>query len=294
MINQGGDAIFDDDEDDTTWAYPSSHSNTRKVRRSFEGDVVTDTIEVLGDSESSANELTNPLPRKRRQPHGRERNAIQILSSPSQHRSPLPSRDSDDLEDYDRAVLSSPGIRSPTAAKTPLRFRSRKGDSSNGDGISSSNRPSFRIPLLPPVNGNTPDSALPDTFSPSRRRGKGKEYASGGLADTLRGWIIGMTAGEQGQKHLAHLGTAPSYKRILEVSEVEKDENNRCTLVKGNDGNVVMLLGGGRDPRKQILHEGSRIGLCGGPMYWEIETSLSPGQYKGKLGISALWDVLET
>ena len=81
----------------------------------------------------------------------------------------------------------------PTTPQTTTRFRTALSMNLTND-----NRPSK--PIFRPVDSrsNNPEvlgSVLPEAFTPSRRRGK-HEYVQGGLADTVRGWVLQISTDE--------------------------------------------------------------------------------------------------
>lgn len=285
MINNEGDTALNDQI--IPQDRPFSHTKAIFTIEDHEEDVVVDTIESSADVESSTDELTNPLSRKRRRTGRQGKEAIEISSSPSHS----PCSSLSEIEHLDKTQgsdLSSSDIDSPTTSKTPLRFRPTDTGSPYRNTTFLTHKPPFRIP--PPRDESTSHVGLPEAFSPSKRRGKGKDYVPDGLADTLRGWILGLTAEERDQNHLH---SAQSYKPIMRVSQLRRDANDRSVTVEDEDNRIVMLLGGNASQRRQDLRVGSRIGLRGGQMYWEIEAQLSSHQTRTQIGISAQWDVLE-
>ncbi|KAL9623907.1 MAG: hypothetical protein Q9160_001899 [Pyrenula sp. 1 TL-2023] len=243
------------------------------------------------DEDSSMDELTNPMLRKRRRNQRKRKQAIEISSSPSPSSPGLLSEPEDFSHRQSSEPPSSPALQSPTTSKAPLLFRTKEALSPHADTVPWKNKPTFRLP--PHRENSTTNKNLPDAFSPSRRRSKGKDYIAGGMADTLRSWIITLTAEDHGKRHRAQLNAPELYNRTLVVRHFRKDLNRHCTTVMTEDGSTVLLLGEGGSPGNQALHEGSRVSLHGGKMYWEIEAPGTGSQCNLKIGVSALWDVLE-
>lgn len=81
--------------------------------------------------------------------------------------------------------------------------------------------------------------------------------------------------------------------RTIVVRHFRRNLNPPCTIVMTEDNSTVFLLGEGGTLENQALREGSRVGLHGGKMYWEIERPETGSQSNIKIGVSALWDVVE-
>lgn len=92
--------------------------------------------------------------------------------------------------------------------------------------------PSFKQFLREQREETEADLALPDVFSPSRRKGKA-DYVAGGLADTVRSWVLGVASEETQQKHRS--ATA------IQLDEASVDFSGRAIHVSASDGSVYVL-----------------------------------------------------
>ncbi|KAJ9611741.1 hypothetical protein H2200_004925 [Cladophialophora chaetospira] len=74
--------------------------------------------------------------------------------------------------------------------------------------------------------------ALPEVFTPSRRRGK-RDYMPGGGADMVRSWVLAIPAQESHSQSLS--------EEILCVNEAEQDSSGRFWIVKDKNGSQWLL-----------------------------------------------------
>ena len=77
-------------------------------------------------------------------------------------------------------------------------------------------------------------SILPDAFSPSRRKGK-REYVSGGLANTVRNWVL-SAATEESQR-------SRQDPKLIEVTSASMDRSGRLIQVVDVSGKHWLLVG---------------------------------------------------
>jgi len=114
-----------------------------------------------------------------------------------------------------------------------------------------SSRPTFIKPP-PPAPSNEREEALPDAFSPHRR---GQKYIAGGLADTVRGWVVDTarqvhghgyqsSAGQRGRAGTVEAEEAMRV-RVVEVGGHEGMRMVRGMTMEGKEVRVV-LAGSGK------------------------------------------------
>ncbi|KPI40481.1 uncharacterized protein AB675_7705 [Cyphellophora attinorum] len=140
---------------------------------------------VQGHGRQTANEFATPMPKRRkREPSPAfSKDLIAISSSPSESASAAALTDE---EEVDQDLLA------PTPY-TASRFRRPAPAPAltviHNDMQEARVKPTFR--RLDPTSNLPPEmsTTLPDAFTPSRRKGK-RDYVSGGLADTVRNWVL--------------------------------------------------------------------------------------------------------
>ncbi|KAL9114663.1 MAG: hypothetical protein Q9227_001341 [Pyrenula ochraceoflavens] len=188
---------------------------------------------------------------------------------------------------------SSPLLSSPTMTGRSLpRFRYPDQITSDNDYVPVS-RPSFRLPAATSTGHNT-EITLPEAFSPSRRRGKGKDYITGGMADTMRSWIVGLSAEDHGHTSHATGDARRLYGRTARIVALEQDADRRCSIVRCDDGAVIMLAGNGGSHQVQQIRVGSLIGIKQGRMLWGFESGALLGEgSSARIEVSISWDVLQ-
>jgi hypothetical protein len=121
------------------------------------------------------------------------------------------------------------------------------------------------------------DLALPDAFSPSRKKGK-VDYVSGGLASTARSWILGI-AGEESQRRSRH------HTRI-KVKEVCMDRSGRAVHVIASDEAEYVLAAEQGDGgvvastahRTRIIEKGE-LSLRGTSTTWQLPVAQGNGKH---------------
>lgn len=167
-----------------------------------------------------------PMP-KRRKVTRRQAAAsepIQISSSPSDTAPQSP-----DLSDAEDRNLSAIGYATP---QTTSRFRTPVALLTAED-----TRPSK--PAFKPIDhgslalGNM-NSVLPEAFTPSRKKGK-PDYVPGGLADTLRSWILQVSTDESQRD-------GKDEPDIL-VKEAALDRSGRVIAISADDERQWLLTG---------------------------------------------------
>lgn len=154
-----------------------------------------------------------------------------------------------------------------------------------------SSRPAFVKPPPPPLT-NEHEETLPDAFSPHRR---GQKYVVGGLADTVRGWIVEAAGQGYGQGHQSGAGRrgkgdmadAEEVVRV-KVGEVAGHEGMR--MVRGKtveDREVrVLLAGSGKSQRGNSEMRPGVVLMVAKPS-WEIDVAAE----KWVIGVD--WKVLK-
>jgi hypothetical protein len=160
-------------------------------------------------------------------------------------------------------------------------------------------KPTFK-PLLP-SQLTTP---LPETFSPSRRRGR-RDYIPSGYADTVRSWVLELAAAE------SRAGHEGKDLKTLRVGDIRHDLEGRCASVldeRGmewllvsqgpqNDistvnirtGDMVEVNGEGTTLRIALGREGAAEGAKGGVE--EGANDRTKEQTGGNVNVSVLWKV---
>lgn len=141
--------------------------------------------------------------------------------------------------------------------------------------------------LFRPIQGGVQEQAsggpaLPDIFSPSRRKGK-KDYVQGGNADTVRNWILGIATQESRSESLD--------EAIVSITEVSNDSSGRFAVATDNCGSRWLLpeqQKGGAAP-KSSLCPGARILVKGRATRWPIHLSLDASD---SLTVAAYWEVV--
>ena len=197
----------------------------------------------------------------------------------------------------DRTDQESPEI-SPIAITTvSTRFRIPNHFTEKQNHATS--RPSFRPSLnkSPASVAQAASTYLPQTFSPSRRRGK-QGYVPGGAAEKVRNWVLDLAAEESQAADLR--------SEIVQVRQVQRDRSRRClTVITEDETKMLLVAQQGKGPaeadnRRMMskIGQGSQIVLKGAGTRW----ALTLGQHGGAsadlhkvdvLNVYVLWDVLD-
>ena len=180
-----------------------------------------------------------PLPKRRKvaTPAHESLNVIDLSSSPVSDDQAAHHADSEEErgnhqardEDDDAHGTLSPQLDTPMM---PTRFKTAvtQGDFANPARTKAPFRPFVRDKRL----GTEAGSVLPDAFSPSRRRGK-KEYLSGGLADTIRNWVLNA-ATEESQR-------ASRSEKVIDLSSAIMDRSGRAIQATDKNEEKWILVG---------------------------------------------------
>ena len=177
-------------------------------------------------------------------------------------------------------------------------------------------RPSFARLSIPSRSSSGATSSdmpnlLPDALSPSKRRGRTKDYIRNGMAETMVDWILAMGHGEEARtRNLQQsrmreewpAARGPDYERIVHVVEISNDENDRGVIVRGHDDRVYLLAGHPANVQaagsSAKVHIGSRIGVRKGDLSWQLnlgssncDTEVESNSPRQTMTASALWDL---
>ena len=195
--------------------------------------------------------------------------------------------------------LSDDDIRSsPTHTRTTTHPRF-KAPTPTSTATQQPTKPIFK-PLLP----SQLTIPLPETFSPSRQRGR-RDYIPGGYADTVRSWVLELAAAECGP------GQEGKDLKTLRVGDIRHDLEGRCASVldeRGQEwllasqglrsdtstgsiraGDVVEVNGEGTTWRIALGREGAGEGAEGGGE--EGENDRAREQTGRSVNVSVLWKV---
>ena len=128
---------------------------------------------------------------------------------------------------------------------------------------------------------------LPDAFSPSRKKGK-RDYVSGGLADTVRNWVLNA-ATEESQR-------SKRDENVITVKAASMDRSGRALEVTDEDGYRWLLLGeqGGDNGGVSLatlarVCKRGKVHVRGTFTNWRI--SLSNQSSGNEVLVAAQWDV---
>ena len=165
-------------------------------------------------------------------------------------------KDASDLDsDVDDFIPSSPSHNRVSTSTIP-RFKTPAAPASELP----KTKPTFKPPPLP--QGRPNSTFLPDTFSPSRRRGK-RDYVPGGYADTVRNWVL-------------ELGTSiakPSSSgqaRTLRVANVRHDVEGRCATIQDERGEEYLLVSQQQQSDASSVEVGAVVEITGEGTSWAI------------------------
>lgn len=222
------DAIIDDNEDHGTLDY-SLHDVSTTAE-----EVGRTEPAVFNSEDFQVASLDSPSRKRRKLTSSAQtpKPTITISSSPSTPGDEdiyadqeEPNQPTSDIED---AAL--PELRTP---QTTSRFKS-VAPIHHTDGLINLSKPAFRALSTNARLDLEASMVLPDAFSPSRRKGK-REYDPGGLADTVRSWVLGAATEEvQRDKRT---------ERRLAVRHAKADSSGRAVLVIDEDGQQWLLVG---------------------------------------------------
>jgi hypothetical protein len=273
-------AGYDDlvDEDDKSEA-DLSHSKARLVKdeglrlhRSNYHETTRKTAK-LGDTiqDTGAGDFPQPTSKRRKTSFESttHHDAILISSSGSEDdisytnnhedRNQKPTRPATDpfdhSSDLDDNIPSSP-THARTSTSTIPRFKTPAAPASDLH----STKPIFKPP--PPSQLGLNTTLLPDAFSPSRQRGK-REYIPGGLADTVRNWVLelGTSISKPGSEQ----------SKTVKVARIQHDVEGRCATIRDEPGEQYLLVSQGQQSDASSVRIGDIIEINGGGTSWSID-----------------------
>ena len=237
----GKDAIYDDDEDALDSLEPEDRlrRSSQHLSLRIDDDNVVTRHGASYKGEDERHDPRTPLPKRRKvsTPAHEPLNVIDMSSPPVSNDQPVYHTDSEEEvgdyrasdQDDDAQGILSPQLDTPPM---PTRFKTAitQGNFANPGRTKARFRPFVRDKLLSTDTG----SVLPDAFSPSRSRGK-KEYLSGGLADTVRNWILNA-ATEESQR-------GSRSENVIDVSSAILDRSGRAIQATDKNEEKWILVG---------------------------------------------------
>lgn len=128
-------------------------------------------------------------------------------------------------------------------------------------------RPIF---LKPDVKEENPSVPLTDLFSPHRR---GKKYVPGGIAETMRGWIVEISQEMQYDQKYGNRSLHYHDSMAIKIQETQRDNGQHFTLLSGESHgqkvNAVILGKGnhGSGERNEVIKD-TTVAL--GRPRWEV------------------------
>lgn len=171
-------------------------------------------------------EFQTPMPKRRKVSHApaAANEPIHVSSSPSDA-TPESSAASDGEQDG----LSPAGFATP---QTTSRFRASA--STIAAEATRSSKPAFKATDHSSNVGTEIGAVLPEAFTPSRKKGK-HDYMPGGLADTVRNWVLEVSTNE------IRRGARNEREVIMEKAAV--DESGRAIAAMDESGQHWLLVG---------------------------------------------------
>ena len=181
----------------------------------------------------------------------------------------------------------------PNSPTLRSRFRTPRPQKS----ASHTTKPFFKVPAVQLLASEktTNSLLLPETFSPSRRQGR-HDYVPGGAAETVRSWILGLTATETKQ--------SLDETRQIEVRHARLDRTRRCVVVTTTTDERWLLVnhrGGRMEPAADSLddisavQEGSIVLIKGTSTNWKIppymELTGGVRTLTKELNVAVLWEI---
>lgn len=248
-------------------------------------DVFHDEQSVAGfNSEGQADwqypDAETPMPKRRKvsRPQIDLHEPINISSSPSDvmPHSPAISESGDDG--------LSPA--KPATPHTTSRFRAA-GPPVNVQDDHRSSRPAFKAVESRSSTLDILGSVLPEAFTPSRRKGK-HDYLHGGLADTVRSWVLQIST-EESQR-----GNRYEQETVLSAAAVDR---SRRSITATDSSGTQWLLAGSQPwsstsiSRSSVerMNEGKEVTIRGSSTTWTVPLqSLGLGP---NIRVAGQWDL---
>ena len=271
------DAITDDTEDHKT-REPGLHD----VSTPTEG-VGTAKSAVSHGEDFDADFLDSPSHKRRKLTSSARtsKQTITISSSPSTSEHEDINLDQEEPDqptsDVDDAALSE--LRTP---QTTSRFK-YVAPTNHTDGLSNASKPAFRALSTNARLDLEAGMVLPDAFSPSRRKGK-REYDPGGLADTVRSWVLGAASEE--------IQRGKGTERRLVVQQAKADTGGRAVAVIDEGGQQWLLVGKHDGMDRSSNHRAAeRIQKEGSVVIRGTSTTWAVGDVEDRqVQVAAQWD----
>ncbi|MCJ1449276.1 MAG: hypothetical protein MMC23_009796 [Stictis urceolatum] len=220
---------------------------------------------------------TFPATTARKAPHQTPRRQDPIVVSSSPH------------ADYRSSASVSPVPAPPEVPRTPSRAHSRHGlnyttPAATVSSASTTSKPRFIVPN--PTDEDNAEETLPPIFSPHRR---GQRFIPGGLASTVRDWVLELTSGGgPAQTFAQRLGLRRKGDEVrIRVKELVEGTEGRHFAVESTVGQRWLLIwveGGGVGLRR-VVRVGDAMALR--MPLWEVQ--LEEVVY----GVAVNWSVVD-
>lgn len=227
-----GDAIQDGGADD----FPRPTS--KRFKTSFDSTRHHDAILISSSgSEDDINYASNH--------EDRDQKPTRPVTDPFDHSSDLDDNIPSSPTHTRNSTSAIPRFKTPAAPVSDLH----------------SAKPIFKPP--PPSQLALNTTPLPDAFSPSRRRGK-RDYIPGGLADTVRNWVLelGTSVSKPGSEQ----------SKTVRVACVQHDVEGRFATIRDEAGEQYLLVSQGQQSDTSSVRIGDMIEINGGSTSWSIDT----------------------
>jgi hypothetical protein len=223
------------------------------------------------------------MPKRRKREHSPaiSHDPIAISSSPSESGSAAALTDEEEVDQDPAAPTPYTASRFRRPAPAPVSTVI------HNDVHEARSKPTFR--RLDPTSNLPPEmsTTLPDAFTPSRRKGK-RDYVSGGLADTVRNWVL------QAATEASH--QAGNEEREINVDEVTLDDSRRGILAREDYESEWLLVSAQPwDSRSLSTGTASRLSdsgkavVRGNATSWTVPMRAAGGQTD--LRVATYWDI---
>ena len=188
--------------------------------------VSTTTLHSQQKVQRHGTEFETPMPKRRKVSHApaAASEPIHVSSSPSDA-----TPESSAASDGEHDSLSPAGVATP---QTTSRFRASA--SAIASEATRSSKPAFKVTDRSSNVGTEIGAVLPEAFTPSRKKGK-HDYVPGGLADTVRNWVLEVSTNE------IRRGARDEREVILEKAAV--DASGRAIAALDESGQHWLLAG---------------------------------------------------
>ena len=286
------------DEDDNIAQSSEVKQNPRRSLRQIGSDIEDgidfpkhDRIVSVHTGERDRLDPTTPCSKRRKVSAPIQRSDEVVYISSSLEPDPEVTYESEHEEDLEKDCVHaqyndsryslSPELITP---QMPTRFKTPaiQADTIKPFQQKPSFRPSTRDTHLSAEAGLT----LPDAFSPSRKKGK-RDYVSGGIADTVRNWVLNAATEELQQSR-------PD-QQVITVDTASIDPSGRAIGISDDNGERWLLVGeqsnndaGGSAATLAKVLERRKVYVRGTYTNWKIPISYAgPGD---EVTVAAQWD----